>query len=194
LIALVRAAQEQDSIREQTQALEERRLLADQYLDDAGKLAELEAALADSIAQLAQKTPIEEAKPLLGKVSELMSENALKLGAPQTDAAVVADQSMIIEILIPPDKKSGKQQSSAMAKMQQAAQKMMAKGQKPGRGNNKADSNMMAANATGAAVKDQANQRVIDKSSGAGNTGDWPAEFRDELQAYFNNLEAPEQK
>lgn len=195
MIAIVRAAQEQDSIREQTQALDAQKWETENYLEDAGKVAELEAKLAASVAELSAKTTIDEAKPLLDKVQELMTDVSLQLGSPKTDAATVADQGIIIELLVPPDKKGGSDSKSpAMAKMQQAAQKMMAKGQKPGQGNQKADSNMQAVNAQGAALRDKANQRLVDKSSGANQSSEWPAEFRDQLQAYFNNLEAPEGK
>ena len=146
------------------------------------------------MADLGAKTTIEEAKPLLAAVNTTMIDVALKLGAPKTHKDTVSDQGIIIEMLVPPDKKGGKSSSSAMAKMQQAAKQMMAKGQKPGKGNNKADSGMAVANASGAAVKDKANQRIVDKSSGAANSSEWPAEFRDQLQAFFNNVEAPEAK
>jgi hypothetical protein len=194
LIALVRAAQEQDGLREQTQALDARQWTTDTYGDDASKLGELQSKLAATMAELGEKTTIDEAKPLLAAVNSAMTDVALKLGAPQTDKNTVADQSIIIEMLVPPDKKGGKSSSSAMAKMQQAAQKMMAKGQKPGKGNNKADSGMAVANASGAALKDKANQRLVDKSSGAANASEWPAEFRDQLQSFFNNVDAPAEK
>ncbi len=194
LIALVRAAQEQDSLRDQTQAVEARQWTTDTYAEEAAKLSELQSKLAGSMAELGEKTTIEEAKPLLAAVNSAMADVALKLGAPKTDKDTVADQGIIIEMLVPPDKKSSDSKSPAMAKMQQAAKQMMAKGQQPGKGNNKADSGMATANATGAALKDKANQRLVDKSSGAGNSSEWPAEFRDQLQAYFNNLEAPPAK
>ncbi len=190
LIALVRAAQEQDSIREQTQALDVRQWTEDNYVEDAGKLADLQSKLAASMAELGATTTIDDAKPLLEQVNTFMTDVALQLGSPQTDKATVADQGMIIELLIPPDKKSGKS-SPAMAKMQQAAKAMMAKGQKPGKGNQKADSNLTGVNATGVAVKDQGAARVIEKSGGASNSSEWPAEFRSELQSFFNSMEAP---
>jgi hypothetical protein len=30
----------------------------------------------------------------------------------------------------------------------------------------------------------------VDKTGGAGNSGDWPEEFRDQLQAYFQQVES----
>jgi hypothetical protein len=118
-----------------------------------------------------------------------MNDVALKLGAPKTDKDTVTDQGIIIEMLVPPGKKGGKPGNS-MAKMQQAAQKMMAKASKPGKGNNKADSGMAVANAQGAA-KDRTNGQssAAKKSSGATSSSEWPVEFRDALQSYFNNLD-----
>lgn len=193
LIALVRAAQEQDNLREQTQALDGRQWTSDSYLEDAGKISELQARLAGSIAELNLKTPIEEAKPLLKEVHQMMTDISLQLGSPKTDKGTVAEQSIVIEMLVPPDKKSPKDskgQSKSMAMMQQAAREMMAKGQKPGRNNTKGASDMQGVSAQGPAHKDKATQRNVDKASGSSSSSEWPTEFKDQLQSFFNNVES----
>ena len=191
LIALVRAAQDQDTLRDQTLALDARKWTTENFLDDAGQLSELQTNLAFSIADLREKTPIEEAKPLLEKVHELMTDAGLQLRSPQTDADTVGIQATIIELLVPPDKKGGKS-SPQMAKMQQAARQLMAKAKSPGKGNNKGDSGMIGDRANGAAAQGKSGQRLVDQATGTSQASEWPAEFRDALQEYFNRVEAPE--
>jgi hypothetical protein len=41
----------------------------------------------------------------------------------------------------------------------------------------------------GAAEKDKSNTRSVEKAGGASNAGEWPEEFRDQLQAYFQQVE-----
>ena len=43
--------------------------------------------------------------------------------------------------------------------------------------------------AQGATAKDKSNTRTVEKSGGAANAGEWPEEFREALQAYFQAIE-----
>jgi hypothetical protein len=81
-----------------------------------------------------------------------------------------------------------------MAKMQQAARELMAKAKNPGKGNNKGDSNLAGENPIGPGAQGKSGQRIIEQSTGSSQSGEWPTEFRDALQAYFNQVEAPEKK
>ena len=193
LIALVRAAQDQETLRDQTMALDARKWTTEDFLNDATKLSDLQANLAETIGDLREKTPIEEVYPLLEKVHELMTDVSLELRAPATDADTIGIESAIIELLVPPDKKGGKP-SPQMAKMQQAARELMAKAKNPGKGNNKGDSNLAGENPNGPGAQGKSGQRIIEQSTGSSQSGEWPAEFRDALQAYFNQVEAPEKK
>ncbi|MBP7949272.1 MAG: hypothetical protein KA004_06410 [Verrucomicrobiales bacterium] len=190
MIGMVRAAQAQDTIREQTESLENRQWTSRRYGEDVSKVADLQAELAGTINKLKTETPVEEAKPLLGEVEKLMKGVSMELRSPKTDKDTVATQGAIIELLVPPDKKSSSSSSQMMAKMQQQMQQMMAKASKPGRNNGKYASNLSGETAQGPAVKDKANARSVDKSGGAASAGEWPEEFKDQLQAYFQNLEA----
>ncbi len=195
LIALVRAAQQQDTIREQTLAIDKIRWENLDTLNDANRVADLQAQLADSMHQLKVKTPVQEAKPLLDQVGQLMSNVTGQLRATRTDAENTGLQSAIIELLVPPDQKSDpkdkkqKPKNSPMAKMQQQAREMMAKGQKPGRSTQKGGGDILVEGAQGVAIKDQQNMRTVEKGGGSASAGEWPEEFRDALQQYFNRIE-----
>jgi hypothetical protein len=65
----------------------------------------------------------------------------------------------------------------------------MTKGRSAGRNNSKSPSNLEGATAQGSTTKDKTNERTVEKSGGAANIGEWPEEFRESLQAYFQSLE-----
>ena len=92
---------------------------------------------------------------------------------------------------MPPDKKGGK--SESQSKMQQMMQKMMAqvtKAKKAGGNNAKSSSAFSGAETSGAAVQGKGPGRQVEKAGGASNAGEWPEEFRDQLQSYFQQIEA----
>ncbi len=193
MIGMVRAAQAQDTIREQTQAVQDRQWTSRRAGGEALRISQLESELADSVGKLRDKTPVQEAKPLLDKVQELMGDVSHELRAAKSDEENVGLQGMIIELLVPPDKKGGSK-SQQMSKMQQQMRQMMAKAQKPGRGNQKQASNMMGLAAEGSGAAKKGATRTVEKGGGAANAGEWPEEFRDQLQAYFQNIESEGKK
>nr|MDQ3623207.1 hypothetical protein [Verrucomicrobiota bacterium] len=179
----------EDNLREQTQLLDGRKDASPQHTDDARKLAGQQEELRGSINSLREKTKFDDVKPLLGKVAGLMDEVAGELRQPRTDAEVIATQGAIIELLVPPDQKGGQ---GSMAKMQAMMARMMAQTQsRAAGGNNSKSSSAFAGNeAEGAAGKDKTNARSVEKSGGASSAGEWPEEFRDQLQAYFQQVES----
>jgi hypothetical protein len=64
------------------------------------------------------------------------------------------------------------------------------KGKKAGGNNNEFDNSFIGDTANGAVAKDTTGTRRVEKAGGATNAGEWPEEFRDQLQAYFQQLEA----
>jgi hypothetical protein len=128
--------------------------------------------------------------PTLEKSAELMTESAGELKAPKTDDTVVQLHGTIIEILVPPDKKGGKNQKPGpMQKMMQQMMQQMAKGKKPGKNASQNASSLAGMPAEGASSHSKANARVVDKSGGASSAGEWPEEFRDALQSYIQSVE-----
>jgi hypothetical protein len=189
IVAMVRAAQAEDNIREQTQLLDGKKDNDSDRADNATKLAGQQDELQKTVAELREKTKFDEVKPALQAAEGLMSEVADDLREPKTDAEVVSAQGSIIEILVPPDKKGGKSGS----KMQQMMRQMLAQATqaKSASGNNSKSSSSFAGEAAeGAAGRNKANARNVEKAGGAADSGEWPEEFRDQLQAYFQRIEA----
>ncbi|MES2569271.1 MAG: hypothetical protein V4710_04350, partial [Verrucomicrobiota bacterium] len=188
-VALVRAAQVQDSIREQTEMLEAAKASDPQYASGVLVLATQQEELRKSLDALREKTKFEDFKPAMEAAGRFMGEVAGSFREARTDAEVVSTESAIIELLVPPDKKGGKPGSKA----QQMMQKMMTqttKGASGGGNNSRSASAFEAETAEGAALKARANARPVEKAGAASSAGDWPEEFRDQLQAYFQQLEA----
>ncbi|MDB6152359.1 MAG: hypothetical protein JWL90_812 [Chthoniobacteraceae bacterium] len=189
VVALVRAAQAQDNIREQTELLEAKKDGNPQYAQGALALATQQDDLKKSLDDLREKTKFDEFKPTMEAAGGFMGEVAGSFRQPKTDAEVVSTEAAIIELLVPPDKKGGKPGSKA----QQMAQKMMAQATKAGSGGGNRGrfaSALEGENAEGAALKARAGARPVEKAGAASNAGDWPEEFRDQLQAYFQQMEA----
>ena len=194
MIAMVRAAVAQDTIRDQTTELEKTKA-ADNYGTEASKLSGVQSGLAGSVKKLTEEPKfakfMDKVGPVLAKVEELMNESAGELKAPKTDENVVQIHGTIIEVLVPPDKKGGKQ-SPKMAQMQKKMQQMMqqmSKGKKPGRNASQNPSSLAGTPADGASGRNKANTRIVDKSGGASSAGEWPEEFRDALQSFIQSVE-----
>jgi histone H3/H4 len=211
LISMVRAAVAQDNVREQTVLVDEKKGANSRYAEDAGKLGAQQDDVRGQVGALLKKIMFDGLKPALGdplagigapreskfakfqpvieKVLELTGEVAVDLRRPKTDADVVATQGAIIELLVPPDKKGGK----GSPKMQQMMRQMMAQAtqsKKAGGNNSKYDSGFVGDVAQGSALKDTVGVRRVEKAGGAAAAGEWPEEFRDQLQAYFQQLES----
>jgi hypothetical protein len=208
MIAMVRAAVVQDGVREQTQLVDDKKEANPQYAEDSGKVAEqqdgmgkilgglLQKIMFDGVAQsltdpLAASTPTKskyaDFQPAIEGALTLSADVAADLRKPKTDADVVSTQGAIIELLVPPDKKGGKGASKA----QQMMQKMMAQAtqaRKAGGNNSKSSSSFAGEEASGAVAKDTTGARRVEKTGGASAT-EWPEEFRDQLQAYFQQLD-----
>ena len=197
MIALVRAAVAEDNIREQTGELDKQKETSATYAGDSDKLGGVQGQLGGTIKELKENPKFDkfmgEVGPLLDKVEELMRETGGSLRKPDTGQETVTTQGIIIELLVPPDKKGGKpSQSLSMAQMQKQMQQMMqqmSKSRTAGRNASRNPSNLAGTNAEGPAVGKKANTRIVDKTGGASNAGEWPEEFRDALQSYIQSIE-----
>ena len=197
MIALVRVAVAEDGIREQTGELETGKEKNPAYAGDSIKLGTAQNQLSGTVKEIGDNPKFAkfmgELGPLLDQVNTLMHEVSGELDKPKTDQETTATEGIIIELLVPPDKKGGSEsQSPQMAKMQQQMKQMMqqiTKSRSAGRNNAKMASSMEGQHADGVTVKDKATARTVEKSGGAANAGEWPEEFREALQAYFQALE-----
>lgn len=195
MISMVRAAVAEDTIRDQTIALEKQREANGTYAADAAKLGVTQNQLGGTIKDLRENPKFAkfmgDIGPVLEKVENLMREVSGELQKPKTGEETVSTESIIIELLVPPDQKSGKQ-SQSMAQMQQRMQQMMrqmTKARKAGGNNSKAPSSLAGVSAEGPAGGGKPGGRTIEKSGGAANAGEWPEEFRDALQNYLQSIE-----
>ena len=197
MIGMVRAAVAQDSIREQTGDLEKQKDTNATYAGDADKLGGVQGRLGGAIKEMRENPKfgkfMGEVGPLLDKVEELMRETGGALRKPDTGQETVTTQGVIIELLVPPDKKGGKpSESKSMAQMQKQMQQMMqqmSKSRTAGRNASRNASNLAGTNAEGPGGGKKANTRLVDKTGGAANAGEWPEEFRDALQSYIQSIE-----
>lgn len=200
MIALVRVAVTEDSIREQTGDLERTKEANPKHADDSSKLGTTQNQLSGTVKEIEENPKFAkfmgQIAPLLDEVTSLMHEVAGELHKPNTGADTTSTESIIIEMLVPPDKKSDSSDSqgqpSPMAQMQQQMQKMMqqmTKSRSAGGNNSKNPSDLQGRTADGSSARDKSNPRTVEKSGGAANAGEWPEEFREALQSYFQALE-----
>jgi hypothetical protein len=197
MIALVRVAVAEDNIREQTCELERGKEKNPAYAADGAKLGTVQNQLNGSVKEIGENPKFQkfmgDVGPLLDQVSTLMHETAAALNKPDTGADTVATEGIIIELLVPPGEKGGQSsQSSPIAMMQQKMRQMMeqmTKSRIAGGNNAKSTSDLAPGSSEGATARDKKNSRAVEKSGGAGNAGEWPEEFREALQSYFQALE-----
>jgi hypothetical protein len=207
MISMVRAAVVQDGIREQTLIVDDKKEANAHYDEDAAKLATQEDDLKQILGGLLQKimfdgipqalkdplaagAPPAQSKfapfqPAIEGALALAGEVSGELRKPVTNSEVVGTEGAIIELLVPPDKKGGK------GKAQQMMRQMMAQvtqARKAGGNNAKSSSSFAGDATTGAVAKDTTGARHVEKTGGA-NAAEWPEEFRDQLQAYFQQIE-----
>ena len=191
-IAMMRLAQSEDNLREQTQALESQKAANPAYADDALKLAEMQGDIQRQTTTISAATKFDEAKPILDKAAYLMQESAVRLRKSDSAGETAGVQSTIIEILAPPAKDSPPSANKSMAQMQQMMQQMsqqMKAASTPGGNASQQASNAANTNQNGDKKGDKANARQVDKASGSTSASEWPEEYRDVLQSYFQNVE-----
>jgi hypothetical protein len=210
MISMVRAAVVQDGIREQTLVVDDKKEANTHYSEDTSKLAAQEDEMKQILGGLLQKilfdglpkdlndplaavAPPGESKyakfqPAIEAALSLSGEVAGDFRKPDTGTEVVGAEATIVEILVPPDNKGGKSSSKAQQMMQQMmAQATQAK--KAGGNNGKSTSSFAGEETTGTVAKDTTGARHVEKTGGASAT-EWPEEFRDQLQAYFQQLDS----
>jgi hypothetical protein len=199
MVALVRVAVTEDNIRDQTGELERGREQNPAYAEDSSKLGTAQSQLNGSVKEIGENPKFEkfmgDLAPVLDQVSTLMHEVAASLNKPDTGRETVATEGAIIELLVPPGEKSSSESSqpSPIAMMQQRMRQMMqqmTRGTTAGSNNSKSSSDLAGKPAEGATQRDKSNTRAVEKTGGAANAGEWPEEFREALQSYFQALEA----
>ena len=195
LIALMRARQREESLREQTRLVDQGRAENRAYEADARKLSKMQYELAADIRPLERKVRDPKLRRLVEKVGGEMMNAGMFLRKPQTDATTIAIETEIIELLA----NSVSAAAGACGGMAQGL--MQAMGMQPGMGSGagpKGGGSSAGGSADGAspavaggADHDGLGERHVEKVGGV-DRGELPEEFRELLEAYFNALEEEE--
>jgi hypothetical protein len=204
LVALTRVAQKQDDLRDQTQALEARRAepawaqsvveLSDRQktlhkdLESLKEQASVDLTTLKTFEGLERSLALKLTKyyPVLSQADGLMQEVIANLGEPRTDEPVSRKQAVIIELLAPPgnsDDDEGKGKSEE-EKLQKLMRQLLAKAT---HNEPTTPPDAPPAGPNGPLHRDSS-KRSPEKGSGLAQT-EWPAEFRDALEAFFRGVE-----
>ncbi|MFP6905707.1 MAG: hypothetical protein VCG02_10845 [Verrucomicrobiota bacterium] len=191
LIGLLRARQTEQDIRDQTRLLENSREQNRQYRRDSRKLSIKQYESAAEIAKLeAKAAALPPVKKLIQKVGGEMMNAGMQLRKPVTGSETIAVETEIIELLTAACSScSGYNSSTAamlmsMLGMAPGAGLGMSGGGNPSGGEATGEPDGSAGQADGATGE----QRGTDRAAGI-DPAEFPDEFRDALEGYFNALE-----
>ena len=195
LIALMRARQREESLREQTRLVDQGRAENRAYEADARKLSKMQYELAADIRPLERKVRDPKLRRLVEKVGGEMMNAGMFLRKPQTDATTIAIETEIIELLANSvSAAAGACGGMAQGLMQaMGMQTGMGSGAGPKGGGSSAGGSADGASpaVAGGADHDGLGERHVEKVGGV-DRGELPEEFRELLEAYFNALEEEE--
>lgn len=186
LLALERARQQEESIREQTRAVDESRDDNRQYRSDARRLARRQGDVAKEMLRLERLASNDNLGRLLEKVSGEMMNTEVMLRRPQTDQETISIETEIIELLGACQKAC---QSSAQAASREAMMKMLGIGTGGG-GFNQGEGSPTP----GLVVSDGRGGRSgagrdVEKAGGRVKMN-IPVEFKDALEGYLNAVDS----
>ncbi len=184
LIALIRARNREESLREQTRSLEGTRSGNRNYEGAARKLSEIQYELAHETRPLERKANNADLRRLIEKVGGEMMNAGMYLRRPQTDGETVAIETEIIELLSNCiGECSG--QSSAATRMLQSLGMASRRG---GGSNAGGTTDLPSTGVEGSAAGTTPDERDVEKA-GRLDFSDLPEEFREELKAYYEAVE-----
>jgi len=189
VFGLMHARQREESLRDQTRLAARQTADEGKHAEAARRLAGVQEEIAGGVRGLAGRTGNPGLKKLVrAVVGEMESATAL-LNRPRADADVIAVQTVIIEMLSGADDGSGGGSGAGQA-MQMMQSLSMAMGMMPGSGYaGGSKDGVSGADGSGAKEGTASEERRIEKAGGAA-AQEWPAEYRDALQEYFNRRES----
>jgi hypothetical protein len=210
LIALLRLREEESNLRDQTQVLDAAKQNTTDYKEQAGRLAESQAKLAETLEGIHQAVAVPQFDPPFQQTSEAMSQARGLLGKPQTDTATDGAEGRIVENLSdlinlinelaqdsPQQQRqpgqsggdSAEQMAFLKGLMENSSQARPAM-QPAGGGNwSGGATDRTGRPATGNVSGPNAAARNVQKAAGAIDS--YPVEFRDALENYFHGVENP---
>jgi hypothetical protein len=189
IFGLLHARQREESLRDQTRLAARQAGDEEKHAAAARRLAGVQEDIAEGVRGLAGRSGNPGLKKLVRAVIGEMEAATALLNRPRADAEVIAVQTVIIEMLSGSDDDGGSAGGSAGQAMQMMQTLGMALGKTPGSGY-AGGSKDGVGGADGSGVKDgtAGDDRSVEKAGGAA-AQDWPPEYRDALQEFFNMLE-----
>lgn len=190
VIAMVRIAQAEDYLRAETGLLEAEKTGSQRRPEDMKRMAAMQDRLRTTTEELRASIKHDKAITILKQAEELMKEVAADFRKDDSSTKVSGLQSIIIETLVPPDEKN-----DSDSQMNQMARKMMAqatRSRSAGGNNAKSSGGAEGDGPDGASSRIRASARPVEKTGGAVNSGEWPEEYRDQLQSYLQAIGAEE--
>ncbi|MDP6522677.1 MAG: hypothetical protein QGH15_00525 [Kiritimatiellia bacterium] len=190
LIALLRARQREETIRNHTRLLDQDKDTNRRYSADSRKLADKQGLVARDIRPLERKARNKKLRLLVEKVGGEMMNAAMYLRKPRTGSETIAIETEIIELLSACIS-SCEGQCGGLAQMLMQAmgmQQSMGSGAGGG-GGSMAGGTTLDPNkrSTGDMAGEGREDREVEKGGGM-DTSLLPEEFRDAMEAYFNAL------
>jgi hypothetical protein len=190
IIGLMRARMREETVREQTRALDEEKETNRGYRQASRQLARTQFEMAEDLARLERRPKSPKVREFIAQIGGEMMNAGKALREPRTDAATIAIETEIIE-RIAAAIQSAAGQSAAAAQAQQMMEGLpgMQPGAKgfTGGGGTDRENDPNAGPANGAGL----GERRVEKAGGV-DTSALPAEFREALELYFEAREGME--
>ena len=190
IFGLMRARVQEESLREETRALEEGRAKNPHHQAGAESLGDRQGILRREVKKLKSKAGDDaKIKAFIDQVTNVMAETEALLRVPSTGAATVAAQTLVIEAITKalngcqkkPKPGTSQKQQQAIEQMLQ----MMNMGQKPGQGQDGSGGQEGIVKGTPGGGDSEGGGA----KKGAGVTAGQPEEFKDAIEGYFRALE-----
>ena len=189
MLALMRLVQREMPLRNETRLLDQRKEVIDDHTSQASALASEQWTVGRSVAGILATVFQPAVQQRLHQAAKAIDDAGKLLDQANTSGETIAAQTEVIELLGQAAKSSG-QGAGKSAGMEALADMLeeMQIGNSPGGNPIGGTSSLASQKAKGAADRDDAEDRNIDKTSGLAHD-DLPAEFRDALGYFFEQRE-----
>lgn len=185
ILGLMRARIREESLREQTRAVDQIKKEPMAHTVAAGSLASMQQQISEDTKALKEKTKIPQAAQAIEKLGSFMDDTGLMLRKPQTDSETIASETVVIEA-IAAMMQANKSSSSGSKPMdaEAIAAMMQAAGQKPGGNTSGGTPDHDTQRFGGPSTGNSGDPRRVRQSGGV-DAASLPVEYRDVLQDYF---------
>lgn len=189
LLALIRTRIAQENVREQTRMLEEGRETNAYYPTDADRLAGRQKAITEILEPFMETISIPQVAELAAEVRRLIFHAGELIDRPQTDSETIAVQTMVIELLAQAIESAMQGSGDSSGAMQMMVMLGQHPGQQPGRGSYAGGQPDRESGELSGRADEATNEDRTVESAGGVSTAALPEEFREMLEAYFEQVE-----